>query len=466
MISWGITSGSHDGAIAVFENNNLIFATDAERFSRVKNDKEISDKLINFVTKKWGKPDKIYFYENPELKAERRFFSGQEKSIKIKKPLISKIKEPIYVEHHLSHAAYGYYTSYFDECLILVIDAIGEWDTLTLWYVNSELNFKKLKNWKYPKSLGLLYSACTQSAGWKPNEEEYIMMGASSVYEKDDNLVGYLENLWNENFNFHQGVDLSFIDKKSIPASVQFLYEKIFSEIIEEVIRHDLYNGNLIFCGGCALNVKANRFLSKIDNVYIPCNPGDGGSSVGCVLYHTKNKIDPTPYLGYDISGNYPIDQIIQNLLNDSIIGVAKGKAEFGPRALGNRSIFADPRVKNVKDLLNEIKGRESFRPFGAMILKEDVDEWYIDHGVNSPYMNSIFYAKDKTIEAFAPLVHDDKSTRLQIIDNEHNLRELLMKWRSITNCPMIINTSLNIKGMPLVNDEDDVKKFKNVNVL
>ena len=122
--------------------------------------------------------------------------------------------------------------------------------------------------------------------------------------------------------------------------------------------------------------------------------------------------------------------------------------------------------MNNVKDLLNEIKGRESFRPFGAMILKEDVDEWYIDHGVNSPYMNSIFYAKDKTVEAFSSLVHNDNSTRLQIIDNEHNLRELLMKWKSITNCPMIINTSLNIKGMPLVNDEDDVKKFKNVNIL
>lgn len=465
MIKWGITSGSHDGALSVFQNNELVFASDAERFSGIKNDKELSEKLIRYAIHKYGEPDELFFYEDPYLKAERKQFSKQEKSLIVKYPEISKKYNVKYVNHHYSHACYGYYTSQFEDSLILVIDAIGEWDTLTLWKTDNQ-NLVKIKNWTYPKSLGLMYSACTQSAGWKPNEEEYIMMGASSIHEENKNLTSYLRNLWDNNFNFHTGVDLEHFNKYDIPASAQILYEEIFKKIIDEVYNSPFYNGNLIFVGGCALNVKANRFLDIFDNVYIPCNPGDGGSSIGCVLSSIKQKISPTPYLGYEINGEYPVDDIISNLIKDSIVGVANGRSEFGPRALGNRSIFGDPREKNIKDKLNDLKGREFFRPFGIMILKEDVNDWYYDSGIRSPYMNCVFTARKNTIEKYPSVIHIDNTTRLQIIDEEKNLRELLLKWKDKTNCPMIVNTSLNIKGKPMINDENDKRLFKNLKIL
>jgi carbamoyltransferase len=465
MIKWGITSGSHDGALSVFENANLLFASDAERFSGIKNDKEIPEKMMKYALNKYGEPDQIFFYEDPYLKAQRRHFSKQDETLTVKHPEISKKYKVKYINHHYSHACYGYYTSDFEESLILVIDAIGEWDTLTLWKSDTQ-NITKLKNWSYPKSLGLMYSACTQSAGWKPNEEEYIMMGASSIFKENKILTEYLRSLWNNNFNFHTGIDLENFDKNDIPASTQILYEEIFQKILKEVIENPNYNGNLIFVGGCALNVKANRFLNKFDSVYIPCNPGDGGSSIGCVLSSTKQKISSTPYLGYEIVGKYPVDDIIYNLVENTIVGVAKGKSEFGPRALGNRSIFGDVRREHLKDELNELKGREFFRPFGVMILKEDVDEWYYDSGIRSPYMNCVFKAKEKTITKYPSAIHIDGTTRLQIVDRETNLRELLEKWKVKTNCPMIVNTSLNIKGKPMVNDEKDLIQFKSLKIL
>jgi len=470
MISWGITSGSHDGSLCVFDNSELVFATDSERFSRIKNDKEIPINLIEYAKKQYGNPQKIYFYENLNIKAERKVFSGQNLKYEVNKPIIFDYFDDIeYTDHHLSHASYGFYTSPFEECLILVIDAIGEWETLTLWESKvdkTEYDLKKIKKWKYPKSLGLMYSACTQASGFKPNEEEYIMMGASSIKPENKKVTEMIRDLWEKEFNFHKGVELN-CEINDIPSSAQIVYEEIFKDIIKEVIDHKKNNGNLVFCGGCALNVKANRFLKDFDNVYIPCNPGDGGSSVGCVLSRTRKKISPNPYLGYEIDGDYPIAEIIQNLNKSSMVGVAKGKAEFGPRALGNRSIFGDPRVHELKDILNTIKGREFFRPFGAMILKEDLKDWYHDIGVFSPYMNCVYTAKDITVQKYPSLIHFDKTTRLQIIDNDNlNLRNLLQQWKKETGCPFIVNTSLNVKGQPIANTKDDLKSFKNLIIL
>lgn len=474
MILWGVASGSHDAAISVFEDDKLVFATDAERFSRVKNDKEIPENLLNYVRDNYGEPDKVYYYENPKVKASRRVFSKQDKEYKIKNPKYSDIYDFIYTSHHLSHASYGYYTSPFDECLVLVIDAIGEYETLTLWKTNRIDDHKdekcyeleKIDKWIYPKSLGLMYSAFTKLAGWKPNQEEYIMMAASSIKKENLFLTGVFRKIWNENFNFHRGISIDYAahNTDDIPASAQSLYEELFKQIIRQVYDKIENNGNLVFCGGCALNVKANQFLKIFDNVYIPTNPGDGGSSIGCVLSRLKKKISPSPYLGLEIEGKYPIDEIVKELKDTGLVGVAKGKAEFGPRALGNRSIFASPLMKDVKDKLNDIKGREFFRPFGAMILKEDLNQYY-EKGINSPYMNSVFHSKEITKKLYPDILHLDGTTRLQIIDEESNLRSLMEIWKNETGCPMLINTSLNVKGQPLANVRDDVKDI-NLKVL
>ena len=219
-------------------------------------------------------------------------------------------------------------------------------------------------------------------------------------------------------------------------------------------------NGNIVFVGGCALNVSANRFLPQyFDNVYIPPNPGDGGSAIGCVLARTKKHIDPNPYMGYNIPGKYPTNGIITTLLKNKVVGVANGPAEFGPRALGNRSFLADPRHEDIKDTVNQFKGREPFRPFAPMILKEDVSKYFFG-GFESPYMCCALKATEEVKKNYPGIVHLDGTSRLQVVDREPH-RTLLQEWKKSTGCPVLLNTSLNVKGQPIVNDLDDCKLFE-----
>ena len=458
MFRWGITSGSHDGAIAVFEDDNLIFASDAERFSKKKNDSDIQD-IQDFLLESHT-PDEIYFYENPYLKATRRWYAGQKPYLKLHQPFPIK---PKYTLHHYSHACYGYYTSPFEECIALSLDAIGEWNTMSIWHCTPK-KIKRLDKWNYPKSLGLMYSALTQASGWKPNEEEYIMMGAAArTYGTNGNMFSNLMNKWNEGFNWHTGVELDIKnehDYNDIPKAAQTVYETIFHELVKKISELPQNNGNIVFVGGCALNVSANRLLDMLfDNVHIPPNPGDGGSAIGCVLARTRKHINPNPYMGYNIEGKYPTKGIINELLKNKVVGVANGPAEFGPRALGNRSFLADPRHKDIKDVVNQYKGREPFRPFAPMILKEDIQENF-SGGFESPYMCCAWNASDKVKYEYPGIVHLDGTSRLQVVNDDPH-RSLLEEWKKITGCPVLLNTSLNVKGQPICNDLEDVKLFE-----
>ena len=256
--------------------------------------------------------------------------------------------------------------------------------------------------------------------------------------------------MWDNDVNFHTGININF-DKFEIASIAQQIYEEEFKKIINEI-----EDDNLVFVGGCALNVSANRFLTKF-NTFIPCNPGDGGSAIGCVIY---NKMPANAYLGFDISGKYPVAEIVQELKQNHMVGVAKGRAEFGPRALGNRSFLADPSLLDMKDRINQVKGREEFRPFAPMILKEDADT-YLESGISSPFMNTIRKAKSETIEKYPSIVHLDGTSRLQEVTEEPH-RTLLQEWKKETGCPMLLNTSLNVKGEPIVNTEEDAKNFEN----
>ena len=442
MVKWGTTFGSHDGALAVFQDDELVFASDAERWSRKKNDPVIPDNLIKYAEDNWGIPDQVHFYEDYTLKTQRREFAGQS-PLKPKRFKYNTIGH----NHHWSHARYGYWTSPFDECTVLVVDAIGEWDTLTQWKVKND--FECVKRWRYPKSIGLFYSAMTQAAGWKPNEEEYILMGASAVKKHKIENYNIVKELWNNGVNFHTGININF-DKFEIASIAQEIYEEEFKKIIDEI-----EDDNLVFVGGCALNVSANRFLTKF-NTFIPCNPGDGGSAIGCVI---DRKMPANAYLGYEIPGEYPVTEIIKELKERGIVGVAKGRAEFGPRALGNRSLLADPSIFNMKHRVNLVKGREEFRPFAPMILKEDADLFF-EEGISSPFMNTIRKAKLITLKKYPSIVHLDGTSRLQEVTEEPH-RTLLKEWKKETGCPMLLNTSLNVKGQPIINNETEAKQFE-----
>jgi carbamoyltransferase len=467
MLILGINETSHDASVSLISNNKILFAGHAERYSKQKNDWYVNHSLINDALQ-YGRPDLISYYEKPLLKASRLLLKGGLGEWKPKYEL-SNIPVKTF-KHHYSHAAAGYYTSNFDDAVIVVLDAIGEWNTSTIW--TGEGN--KIKNVfakNYPFSFGLFYSAFTKLVGLKPNEEEYIMMGMAaygnpSVYFKKVNE--YFPSIDKQKYNFHSGIYdwgnvFDMQDKFDIAAAVQQVYELRLMEFMRYA---QLKTGKnkLVFMGGCALNCSANTKLWDIfEDIWIMPNPGDAGSSLGAAAALYGKRLDwKGPYLGYDLGGEYPVNAIMAELIRNKIAAVATGKAEYGPRALGNRSIFADPRDPNIKDEVNKIKKRELFRPFAPVVLEEKASEWF-DMSFTSPYMQYAVKCKKPTL--IPSVVHKDGTSRVQTVNrNQHpGLHSLLSNWYAVTGVPVLLNTSLNIKGQPLLNDPSDIKDWENL---
>jgi carbamoyltransferase len=216
--------------------------------------------------------------------------------------------------------------------------------------------------------------------------------------------------------------------------------------------------------GGCALNCVANKRLwSYFENIWIMPNPGDAGSSLGAAALAFGRRVNwRSASLGHDIPGPYPVNGLLDRLLAEQIVGVASGRAEFGPRALGNRSLLADPRGSKIKEKVNAIKRRQQFRPFAPVILEELVHDYFVlPNGVNnSRYMQIV--AGCRRPDLFPAIVHADGTSRIQTVPKDGSgIRELLEKWYVMTDCPMLLNTSLNIRGEPMVNDRQDADRFE-----
>lgn len=476
MILWGVSANGHDAALSVVRDNVIIFAAQSERYSKLKNDPHLHVDLVKDALQH-GKPELVVWYENPVLKTARQLYAGQGfrfEENKIRQYLAQYgITAPVITgNHHRSHAAASYFTSPYKEAAVLIIDAIGEFDTTTIWEANQNKLSKKF-NIRYPHSLGLWYSAMTQRVGLKPNEEEYILMGmaaygdplrfATSILNDffvDDKLLKLKKNLhrgclwWRPELQSEQ-------DKYDIAAATQLIYEIYFRKLLTET-KKLVNSDNLVLGGGCALNCVANNIAYEyFKNVWIMPNPGDAGNSLGAILSYTNEHVHWSgPYLGHNISGEYPIDALIKELQSNSIVGVANGRAEFGPRALGNRSLLADPRGNKIKDKVNEIKRRQKFRPFAPSILREYAHEYFEMITENSPYMQ--YTMKCKYPEEFPAIVHADGTSRVQTVTAGDNwgYYYLLKTWYEKTGCPMLLNTSLNIKGQPIVNDVLDCVKF------
>ena len=248
-----------------------------------------------------------------------------------------------------------------------------------------------------------------------------------------------------------------------IATATQLVTEQLITSVISKA-RMLGGSKNLVYGGGVALNCLANRLLGEFyDNIWIMPNPGDAGSSLGaaCLGYGKAVKWTNS-FLGHAITGDYPVNRILDVLLTDKIVGVASGRAEFGPRALGNRSLLADPRGNEIKDKVNEIKRRQKFRPFAPVILEEHVDNYFdMPRGFsNSRYMQVI--ARCRHPQLFPAIVHYDGTSRVQTVPKDGSgIRELLEKWYILTGCPMLLNTSLNIRGEPMVNDRNDADSFE-----
>lgn len=459
MKIFGFNEASHDAALAVIDAGKILFAGHAERYSKIKNDWYTNDGLWNnaFV---YATPDAIVYYEKPWLKRLRLLVKGGASNWKPDHPYDKSFG------HHYSHAAAGYYTSSFKKAAIVVLDAIGEFSTSTVWAGDGD-KIKLVKEVKYPLSFGLFYTAFTDLIGLKPNEHEYILMGMAGYGNADryyNKVVEYFPDINTQKYNYHKGIidwneEIDEQAKFDIAAAVQAVYENRLLDFMQDVKKNLLpdYN-NLVFMGGCALNASANTLLWQIyKNIWIMPNPGDAGSSLGAAAALYGKHLDwQGPYLGYDLGGEYPVENIFNEIMVNKIAAVASGRAEFGPRAFGNRSILADPRDPNIKDKVNRIKRRELFRPFAPVIMAEYASEWF-DMEYESPYMQ--YTPRCLKPDLIPSVVHIDGTSRVQTVTkNQHpGLYAVLEKFYATTGVPILLNTSLNIKGQPLLNDERDI---------
>ena len=438
-------------------------------------------------------------------------------------------------DHHLSHAASAFFPSPFEEAVVLTADGVGEWATTTV-AVGRGNNLEIKKEIHFPHSLGLLYSAFTYYIGFKVNSGEYKLMGlapyGNPIYEDKiiQNLIDVKKDgsFWLNQDYFNYSTGLTMTNGKfnnlfgaeprnsqkdqltqfhmDIAASIQKVTEDIMVRIAKS-LKEEFNISNLCLAGGVALNCVANGKILKekiFDNIWIQPAAGDAGGSLGAALalwhidQNNPRKINPNDsmqgsYLGPEytqdeiekelekIGAVYKvkteqdlIDRAAEDLSKGEVIGWFQGRMEFGPRALGGRSILGDPRSSKTQKNLNlKVKYRESFRPFAPSILKNDLEEWF-DINVDSPYMLMVANInKNKTIpmnkdqeklfgidklnvkrSEIPAVTHVDYSARIQTVHKETNEKyfKLIKKFKEITGCPVVVNTSFNVRGEPIVN--------------
>ena len=561
----GISAFYHDSAAAIIVNGEIIAAVQEERFTRKKHDASYPKNAINYVLKeaalKLNEVDQIVFYEKPFLKFERLletyigFSPNGFKSFSMSMPLwlseklfqkkmlfdalkeqdnnFNNIKKINFSEHHLSHAASAFFSSPYDEAIILTLDGVGEWATTTI-SLGKNNKISILKEIHFPHSLGLLYSTFTYFLGFKVNSGEYKVMGLAPYGNprfKDiilDKLIDVKEDgsfrLNMNYFNYATGLTMSnnkfaklFNIKRREPenkllqihmdiaASIQAVTEEIVLKITRFLFK-EFKILNLCMAGGVALNCVANGKILKdglFKNIWIQPASGDAGGALGAAqaFYYqeldNKREILKTDsmkgsYLGPQFTNddietelkncgaNYEklnLDQIIKEtakaLSEEKAVGWFQGRMEFGPRSLGNRSIIADSRSEKMQKNLNlKVKYRESFRPFAPAVLFEKVSEWF-DINSESPYMLLVAdVKKSKQLQmtneqknlfgidklnvkrsSIPSVTHVDYSARIQTVHKETNpiFHKLIEEFESITKYPVLVNTSFNVRGEPIV---------------
>ena len=561
----GISAFYHDSAAAIIVEGKIIAAAQEERFTRKKHDASYPKHAINYVLKEAGlklsEVDHVVFYEKPFLKFERLLetyigfspsgFKSFSKSMPLwlseklfqKKMLYDALKEQDnnfndikkinFSEHHLSHAASAFFSSPYDEAIILTLDGVGEWATTTV-SLGKNNKISILKEIHFPHSLGLLYSAFTYFLGFKVNSGEYKVMGLAPYGEpkfKDiilDKLIDVKEDgsfrLNMDYFNYATGLTMTnskfaklFNMNRREPennlsqihmdmaASIQAATEEIVLKITR-FLSKEYKSENLCMAGGVALNCVANGKILKeglFKNIWIQPASGDAGGALGAAqaFYYqeldNKRQILKTDsmngsYLGPQFTddqienelkscgANYKKltpDQIINDtakaLSEEKAVGWFQGRMEFGPRSLGNRSIIADPRSENMQKNLNlKVKYRESFRPFAPAVLFEKVSEWF-EINSESPYMLLVAdVKKSKQLQmtneqknlfgidklnvkrsSIPSVTHVDYSARIQTVHKETNpiFYKLIEEFERITKYPILVNTSFNVRGEPIV---------------
>jgi carbamoyltransferase len=417
--------------------------------------------------------------------------------------------EIYYIPHHLSHASAAFFTSPFKRAAILTVDGVGDVSTTDMWM--GELG--KITNVGeifFPNSLGLFYSTLTAFLGFRVNSDEYKVMGLGAYgnptykqklarlikinddgsFELDLSYFAFRESfrMWSRKFESefgsHRNPGEPITQRhKDMAASLQVVTEDVYFGILNNLYKKT-HIKNLCISGGVALNSLANGKIyknTKFRNIYDFGPAGDSGTSLGAALFlytsvlkHPRPKAVKTLCLGSEYAESYIehvleknglkyekidnqkmlIDKVAHNLKKNDVIGWFQGRMEFGPRALGSRSILANPKSAGMKDVVNKIKKRESFRPFAASVLQEKVQELFDvpEKNHKSPYMNFCFEVKDEAKRNIAAIVHEDGTCRIQTVCEDNGLfYKLIKRFYFLTGIPCLLNTSFNLSVEPIV---------------
>lgn len=416
----------------------------------------------------------------------------------------------LYIPHHFSHASVSYFPSPFRRSAILTIDGVGEYETTSLWLGNKN-EITPLRTIKFPHSLGLLYSTLTSFLGFKVNNDEYKVMGLAAygkpIYVNDLRKIIDLKKdgsfklnlkyfsfresfqMWSKRLEELFGKPRKFGEKltkrdRDLAASLQLITEEIYFAILNYL--YDLTKTrDLCLSGGVALNSLANGKIytnTPFKKIYIFGAAGDSGGAVGAALYthhriikgkRGRRGVDNL-YLGSEYN-DVEIENVLiarrlrykkfnstdklckfvaEKLAKNKIVGWFQGRMEFGPRALGSRSILASPKARKMKDEVNKIKKREKFRPFACSILQDKIQELFLvpEKKHYSPFMNFCFKVKPEKSELIAAVVHKDQTCRVQTVNKNNGLYfDLVKEFYRLTNVPCVLNTSFNLNKEPIV---------------
>jgi len=434
-------------------------------------------------------------------------------------------KKIFFIPHHLSHASAAFYPSPYKKAAILTVDGVGEYQTTALWQGN-KTEIELLKEINFPHSLGLFYSTITAFLGFRVNNDEYKVMGLAAygkpkfvkdLYKiidiKQDgsfrlNLkyfaFEYSFQMWSKCLEKLLGKPRKSNDPlnqrdKDLANSLQTVTEDIYFRILNHLYQKTKVK-NLCVAGGVGLNSLANGKIyqnTPFKKVFIFGPAGDSGASIGSALYtyhsllkNQQRKKIASLYLGSKYSDSeievelrkrklkYKrfknntelVKRTAKLLANNKIIGWFQNRMEFGPRALGARSILANPKDRKMKAWVNRIKKREQFRPFAGSTLQEHIHELFFvpEEKLYSPFMNFCFITKNKRIKDISAIVHKDNTCRIQTVNKKDNglYYELIKQFYKETGVPCILNTSFNIKGKPIVNSpQQAIKNFLNTKI-
>lgn len=490
----GYSEFFHDAAIAIVnEDGTVAFASQAERYSGKKHDALIPPEMWEFV----NKDDHVTFYEDNKLRREYmggiRTFGPDVSRLshpnqELQMPIWNQLLYDDFNSHHESHCALAFFTRPWEskeDTVMVSCDGSGEIESLSIL----DHNFNVIKKVMWPQSLGMLYSTVTTGLGYRPLRDEYIVMGLAPYGEVDRELYKLLKhayywydsvggrNMWQEVlFNGYCIAEselsarfvvceyairdrLALISKEDGAATIQKFFENEILKVMKEARK---YGSKLVYGGGCAQNVSANSLIRPLfDDMHVAIAPNDAGNALGCASYTWHKKtggthIDWSPYLGHNIERDINPREVAEYLAGNQVCGIANGRAEYGPRALGNRSLVADVRY-DVKDTVNEIKRRHKFRPFGPAILSEYADEYF--DGPMSEYMQFVAKAKHD----YKSVTHVDGTARVQLVkpDCKSVFRQVLEEYYELTGVPMLLNTSLNIRNKPMVNTVEDALEWE-----